>query len=61
MVGLNSVSSKPCELEKGLTCFIEEEGVLVLLHVLRGACLVQEERIDAFNVLHLDLGTLTRT
>lgn len=37
---------------------IEEEGVLVFLHVLRGARLVQEERVDPLDVVHLHLGAL---
>lgn len=42
-----------------LTELIEEEGVLVFLHVLRGARLVQEERVDPLDVVHLHLGALT--
>lgn len=41
-----------------LTCFIEEEGVLVLFHVLWGSGLIQEERVDPLNVLHLDFSAL---
>lgn len=36
-----------------LTELIEEEGVLVLLHVLRGARLIQKERVDPFDVVNL--------
>ena len=41
-----------------LTELVEEEGILVFLHVLRGARLVQEERVDPFDVVHLHLGAL---
>lgn len=47
-------------IRKKLTCFIEEEGILILLHVLRGSGLIQEQRIDPFNVLNLNLRPLRK-
>lgn len=44
-----------------LTCFIEEEGILILLHVLRRSGLVQEQRINPFNVLHLNFCPLRKS
>lgn len=41
-----------------LTELVEEEGVLVLLHVLRGAGLIQEERVDSLDVVYLHLRAL---
>lgn len=43
-----------------LTCFIEEEGILILLHVLRGSGLIQEQRVNPFNVLHLNFCPLKK-
>ena len=37
-----------------LTCFVKEEGILILLHVLRRSGLIQEQRVNPFDVLHLD-------
>lgn len=37
-----------------LTRFIKEEGILILLHVLRGSGLIQEQRVNPFDVLHLN-------
>lgn len=42
-----------------LTELIEEEGVLVLLHVLGGAGLIQKERVDPLDVVYLHLRALT--
>lgn len=41
-----------------LTELIEEEGVLVLLHVLCGAGFIQEEGVYSLNVIDLHLGAL---
>lgn len=41
-----------------LTCFIKEEGILILLHVLRGSGLIQEQRVNSFNVFYLNLCAL---
>lgn len=41
-----------------LTELIEEEGILVFLHVLCGAGLVQEEGVYTFDVVHLHLCAL---
>lgn len=41
-----------------LTCFIEKERVLIFFHILWGPCFVQEERVHAFDVFHLDLCSL---
>lgn len=43
-----------------LTCFIKEEGILILLHVLRGSGLIQEQRVNPFDVLHLNFRTLKK-
>lgn len=43
-----------------LTCFIKEEGILILLHVLRGSGLIQEQRVNPFDVLHLNLCPLKK-
>lgn len=48
-------------MKSKLTCFIEEEGILILLHVLGGSSLVQEQRINTFNILHLHLCPLKKT
>lgn len=44
-----------------LTCFIKEEGILILLHVLRGSGLIQEQRVNSFNVFYLNLCALQKT
>ena len=41
-----------------LTELIEEEGILVLLHVLCGAGFIQEEGVYTLNVIDLHLGAL---
>lgn len=41
-----------------LTELIEEEGILVLLHILRGARLIQKERVDPLDVVYLHLCAL---
>ena len=43
-----------------LTRFIEEEGILVLLHVLRRSRLIQEQRVNSLDILHLNLCPLRK-
>lgn len=53
-----------CQVSSGgVHCFafelIEEEGILVLLHVLCGAGFIQEEGVYTLNVIDLHLGALS--
>lgn len=47
-------------MKNKLTCFIKEEGILIFLHVLRGSGLVQEQRVNPFNVLYLNFCPLEK-
>lgn len=55
------VSSEMLRTDVKLTCFIKEERILILLQVLRGPGLIQEQRIRTFDVLHLNLCPLKKT
>lgn len=48
-------------LRRKLTCFIVEVGILILLHVLGRSALIQEQRVNPSNVLHLNLCPLRKT
>lgn len=43
-----------------LTCFIKEEGILILLQVLRGSGLIQKQRVRPLDVLHLNFCPLKK-
>lgn len=47
-------------MKSKLTCFIKEEGILILLHVLGGSGFIQEQRVNPFDVLHLNFCPLRR-
>lgn len=47
-------------MNRKLTCFIEEKRILILLHVLRGSGLIQEQRVNPFDVLHLNFCPLKK-
>lgn len=43
-----------------LTCFIKEEGILILLQVLRGSGFIQEQSVNPSDVLHLNFCALKK-
>lgn len=47
-------------LQRKLTRLIEQEGILILLHVLGGSGLIQEQRVHPPNVLHLHFCALRK-
>lgn len=40
---------------------MKEEGILIFLHVLRRSGLIQEQRVNPFDVLHLNFSPLKKT